>query len=267
VEKNARRRTFVMDGGISGTCLMHNAALLPQSLAAKAGAVPHRLEDAEAVVLSHGHFDHFCGLPAYLDAAGKPIPIVVHPKAFLDRRLNMEPDYQMTLPSLTEEILTRYGATLEKRAGTSTILDGTVLVTGQVERTTDFEKGSPALEANIGGEWTADEFIDDQALALHIKGKGLLVVGGCCHAGVINTINHIRKATGIDTILAIIGGFHLSGAKDTRIEATVNAMKEIAPAVIAPLHCTGWKAINAFAASMPDAFILNTVGSTYRLAK
>jgi 7,8-dihydropterin-6-yl-methyl-4-(beta-D-ribofuranosyl)aminobenzene 5'-phosphate synthase len=263
VNNGTDRRTFLMDGGISGTTLIHNAALLPKSLAAKSGAVTHKLEDAETVVLSHGHFDHFCGLAAYLETAGKPLSIVVHPNAFIDRRINMAPDFQVPMPTLTEDALTRLGATLDKRENTSSILDETVLVTGQVERATDFEKGSPGLEARIDGEWAADTFLDDQALAILIKGKGLLVIGGCCHAGIINTVNHIRRATGVDNTFAVLGGFHLSGPSEALIGSTVSAMKEFAPEVVVPMHCTGWKAINTFAAEMPEAFILNTVGSTY----
>lgn len=264
VKNGTDKRTVLMDGGISGTCLVHNAALLPKSLAAMSGAVTHKLEDAEIVVLSHGHFDHFCGLSAYLKAAGKPLSIVVHPKAFVERRINMGPDFQVPMPALMEETLTRYGATLDKREETSSILDETVLVTGRVKRTTDFEKGSPGLEAKHDGEWAADNFVDDQALAILVKGKGLLVIGGCCHAGIINTVNHIRRATGIDETFAVMGGFHLSGPSQAVIEPTVSAMKAIAPEVVVPMHCTGWKAINTFSAEMPEAFILNTVGSTYR---
>jgi 7,8-dihydropterin-6-yl-methyl-4-(beta-D-ribofuranosyl)aminobenzene 5'-phosphate synthase len=267
VKKGNKSHTLLMDGGISGTCLTHNAALLPNSLGAMAGTVTHKIDDAETVVLSHGHFDHFCGLSAYLEKAGKPLSIVVHPNAFVDRHINMGAELQVPMPTLAEESLTGSGAVLDKRQATSTILDGMVLVTGEVERTTDFEQGSPGLEANIGGDWAADTFADDQALAVHIRGKGLLVIGGCCHAGIINTVNHIRKATGIDKIHAAMGGFHLSGPSEALIEPTVSAMKEIAPDVIVPMHCTGWKAINTFSAEMPDNFILNTVGSTYHFEK
>lgn len=258
-----KRHTVLMDAGISGLCLNHNAALLPTSLAAIFGEVTHTIQDIECIVLSHGHFDHFAGLPAFLEQIGKNVPLIVHPDAFVTRRVQLGPESYVDMPLLKEEDLTAAGATVDKRGEPSTVADGAILVSGKVARTTGFETGSLGLQARHGGEWVTDPFYDDQAVAFRLKGKGLVVLGGCSHSGIINTIAHMRKVTGIGDVHTVMGGFHLSGPSEVFIEPTVAAMQEIKPERIVPTHCTGWKAMDAFAEAMPEAFVLNSVGTTY----
>jgi len=263
VEVGRNRHTILMDAGISGHCLNHNAALLPSSLAVIFGEVTHAIEEVSCIVLSHGHFDHFAGLPAYLGGTGKKIPVVIHPEAFVERRVQLGQESYADMPLLKEEDLTAAGAVLDKRSAPSTVAGGAILVSGTVARTIDFETGSPGLQAKRNGEWVADPFTDDQALAFHLKGHGLVVMGGCSHSGIINTIEHMRQVTGIEEIHTVMGGFHLTGPAEPFIEPTVAAMQRIKPQRIVPTHCTGWKAMDAFAAAMPEAFVLNSVGTTY----
>lgn len=257
------RHTIVMDAGISGTCMTHNATLMASSLSVQFGVIKHKIEDMECIVLSHGHFDHFSGLPHFLNHMGRPVPVIVHPDAFVERRVSISPEIQIPMPTLKEEMLTGAGAVLDKRAAASTIADGLILVSGMVGRETEFETGSPGMEAKRKEAWGPDSFEDDQAIAFHLKDKGLVVLGGCSHAGIINTVRHVARTAGIDKIHAVLGGFHLSGPSEGLIEPTVAAMQAINPELIVPTHCTGWKAINRFEQEMPDQFVLNTVGSTY----
>jgi 7,8-dihydropterin-6-yl-methyl-4-(beta-D-ribofuranosyl)aminobenzene 5'-phosphate synthase len=263
VHVNGQHHTILMDAGISGHCLMHNAALFASRLGDRSDASPPKVEDVECIVLSHGHFDHFGGLPYFLARVDRKLPLVVHPGAFIERRVKFGPEVFAQMPSLTEERLTAAGAIVDKRSAPSTVAGGYVLVAGTVARTTDFEKGSPILEAQKDGEWQIDSFEDDQAIAFRLKDQGLVVLGGCSHAGIINTIAHIRNVSGIDKVHAVLGGFHLSGAAEVLIEPTVRAMQQIDPQLVVPTHCTGWTAINAFAAAMPDRFVLNSVGTTF----
>jgi 7,8-dihydropterin-6-yl-methyl-4-(beta-D-ribofuranosyl)aminobenzene 5'-phosphate synthase len=264
VQAGNARRTIVMDAGISGDCLNHNAALMPLSLAVQFGVVTHTLADVESIVLSHGHFDHFSGLSRFLTGLGKKLPVVLHPEAFVERRIKLGPELYVPMPRLKEEDLTAAGAVLDKRAEPSTVAGGLIAVAGSVARTTDFETGSPGLEAKRNGQWGADSFVDDQAIAFCVKGQGLVVLGGCSHAGIINTVKHFAQVTGTQKIHAVLGGFHLSGPSEALIEPTVQAMRqEIRPNLIVPTHCTGWKAINRFQQAMPEQFVLNTVGTTY----
>jgi 7,8-dihydropterin-6-yl-methyl-4-(beta-D-ribofuranosyl)aminobenzene 5'-phosphate synthase len=121
--------------------------------------------------------------------------------------------------------------------------------------------------ALIDGSWQPDPYLyDDQAIVVHVRDKGLVVLTGCGHAGVINTVQHARQLTGIEKIAAVMGGFHLSGLFfEQAIEPTVAALKQIDPGLIVPAHCTGWKATHRIAREFPDAFIQNSVGTRFLL--
>lgn len=263
VQFGGKRHTILMDAGISGHCLNHNAALLPSSLAALFGEVTHTIADVEAIVLSHGHFDHFAGLPAFSSKAGRKLPLIVHPDAFVERRIQLTPGNYAPMPVLDEESMVAAGALPEKRDEPSTVAGGAILISGTVARTSEFETGSPGLQAKRNGVWIEDPFTDDQAVAFLLKDRGLVVLGGCSHSGIINTVAHMRRVSGVDRVHAVLGGFHLSGPSEGLIEPTVAAMKEVNPDLIVPTHCTGWKATEAFARAMPESFVLNTVGTTY----
>ena len=108
-----------------------------------------------------------------------------------------------------------------------------------------------------------DDFHGEQSVVCNVREKGLVVISGCAHAGIINTVRHAQKITGIDKIHAVIGGFHLVNAPTEIIWRTIADMQEIAPDYIIPMHCTGFEAITAFREAMPDQFILNTAGTRY----
>jgi 7,8-dihydropterin-6-yl-methyl-4-(beta-D-ribofuranosyl)aminobenzene 5'-phosphate synthase len=149
----------------------------------------------------------------------------------------------------------------------SFLLDGSTLVTGEVDRTTEFETGFNGQEAWRGGHWTADPLIlDDQALVLRIRDEGLLVLSGCGHAGIVNTVRYAQRLTGESRIAAIIGGFHLSGPMfEPIIQPTVQAFDALSPSLLMPAHCTGWKAVHELARRYPQAFVPCAVGTTIEL--
>jgi 7,8-dihydropterin-6-yl-methyl-4-(beta-D-ribofuranosyl)aminobenzene 5'-phosphate synthase len=245
---------FLMDVGISGTALLHNAEVLKSDLS-----------KVEALILSHGHFDHFWGLPQILPRLPKGIPVVLDPDAFLPRRINFPAlKVLIPMPSPDEKMLREAGVEIRKVREDSILASGRILILGEIDRVTDFEKGMPGTEAQIKGEWVKDPFLDDRGIAVQVKNKGLVVIGGCSHAEVINTVKHAQKVTGARKVYAVLGGFHLTGPMmEPVIEPTIRAMKDIGPDYIFPTHCTGWRAINQFAREMSEQFILNTVGTTY----
>jgi 7,8-dihydropterin-6-yl-methyl-4-(beta-D-ribofuranosyl)aminobenzene 5'-phosphate synthase len=243
----------LMDTGMSPICLFHNADKLGIDLTG-----------IDTLVLSHGHFDHFGGLHEFLSRARTDVTLVVHPDAFVERRINIPPGIQAAMPWLDPASLKGPKTEVSLRQGPSLVASGHVLVTGDVERVTEFEKGFPWAEAKIDGEWVTDPFHDDQGVAVSVKGKGLVVIGGCSHAGIINTVKHTQKVTGASHVYAVLGGFHLTGPIfEPVIGPTIEEMKRIGPDIVVPMHCTGWNAINRFATEMPDQFVLNTVGTKY----
>ena len=252
---NGRRDSFLFDTGISVDGALHNLDVLEI-----------RPTELHAVVLSHGHTDHTGGLSGLLKRYGRrKLPIILHPDALLKRkniRVNGEEVY---LPPPNRQDMEAEGVDVIEERGPTLLIQEYALITGEIDRVTSFENGFPYGYSEIDGQWESDPWIhDDQATVINVLGKGLVVLTGCGHAGLINTIYHAMKVTGVRDIYAIIGGFHLSGPIfEPIIAPTIQALKEINPRVIAPQHCTGWRATLEIAREFPDAFIANSVGTQF----
>jgi 7,8-dihydropterin-6-yl-methyl-4-(beta-D-ribofuranosyl)aminobenzene 5'-phosphate synthase len=250
---NSTRDSFLFDTGVTIDGVLHNL-----------DALQVKPNELHAIVLSHGHTDHTRGLIGVIKRYGRPrIPIVLHPDAFLKRK-NVFPDGHETehIPPSQHDLKAEGVEIIEDRAPTM-LVGGQVLVTGQIARTTSFEKGNPTQVAWIDDKWQPDPWIhDDQAMIMNVKDKGLVVLTGCGHAGVVNTLKHARDLTGVSHIHAVIGGFHLTGPIfEPIIAPTVQALKEFNPSIIVPEHCTGWRATHLIAKEFPDAFVPNSVGT------
>ena len=257
IVNQGKRETILFDTGVTPDGALHNIDVLDI-----------HLDEIQVIVLSHGHADHTRGMDGFLDRLGKRrLPILLHPDAFLKRRLIINDDKVLDMPPPSVRDLEREGIELLVERGPSFLVNGTVLVTGQVERTTDFETGMKNQQAEIDGAWQPDPWVyDDQAIVINVRGKGLVVITGCGHAGVVNILRHARAQTGIEQIYAVIGGFHLTGpAFEPIIPQTIAALQQLNPAVVVPAHCTGWRATHGIARAMPQAFIPNSVGTTYVL--
>jgi 7,8-dihydropterin-6-yl-methyl-4-(beta-D-ribofuranosyl)aminobenzene 5'-phosphate synthase len=255
----------MFDYGVEGEGVVKNMKLLEIDLG--------RLE---AFALSHGHYDHWGSLLFILKGhkarVKKGTRLYVGEEAFARRFV--KPAVRADRPGEAQEEAEDLGQ-LDKgeieRLGVVEIVEITkptevvpgAFLTGNIERTTTYEKGFPRLLVKKGEALEPDLFPGEQALVFNVKGKGLVVVSSCAHAGIINTTRHAQKITGIAHVHAVLGGFHLSGAQSALIKQTVADMKRIAPDYIVPMHCTGFEAITAFAKEMPEQFILNTVGTKY----
>lgn len=244
---------ILMDTGMSSKCFFNNI-----------NALDIDINKIDSVILSHGHFDHIGGLVELFNQVSNEIPLILHPEAFLNRRLNNPSAGPNEIPNLNEDMLKNAGAKIIKSEGPYILASNLILLTGEVERKTIFEQGFPWAEAKINGEWIVDPFRDNQGIIIKLKDKGLVVISGCAHAGIINTINYSKKITQTEKIHAVLGGFHLTGPLfEQIIIPTIEEMKKINPDYLVPMHCTGWDAINQFKEKMPDNVIINTVGTTY----
>jgi 7,8-dihydropterin-6-yl-methyl-4-(beta-D-ribofuranosyl)aminobenzene 5'-phosphate synthase len=124
---------------------------------------------------------------------------------------------------------------------------------------------SPFLYYRAGNTFIKDQMEDDQALVINIRGKGLVVLSGCAHSGIVNTVNYARDLSGVDRVFAIIGGFHLARAADNIIQRTISELDMFKPQIISPAHCSGFKTTMQLAEQMPYAFTQALVGTTYAL--
>ena len=154
-----------------------------------------------------------------------------------------------------------------RRQGDVDRVDGAVLVSGQVERSTSFERGFPIHYARAEGGWEPDPMIwDDQNVVINVRGKGLVVVSGCSHAGAVNVLRNAQRLTGEERIAGFVGGLHLTGGLfEPIIGETVAALAEMHVGVVMPAHCTGWQAVHALARTMPDAFVQPSIGTSVRI--
>lgn len=255
VFKGKRTRTILFDTAASSEALLFNADVLGV-----------RLGDVEAVVLSHGHWDHTGGLVAAVKAIDKPnLPVVVHEHMFRTRGMALADGTvrkHRAFPSAEQVQPAMYVVTQKP----SLLLDNLVLVTGEIPHLTDFEKGLPESRCLSKGEWVPEPWLlDDRAVAVNVKGKGLVVLSGCGHAGIINTVNYTRQLTSIKNVCAVWGGFHLAGKQHEKtIPQTARALKQLKPSLVAPSHCTGWRGLFAIHETLPEAFVWNSVGNLYR---
>ena len=256
IRKGERTTRVLFDAGITPDGMVENM----RRLEIEPGAI-------DIIVLSHGHWDHTTGMHGLAAALGRTeLPVMIHPEFWTRRRIAIEGREPLALPATSRGALEGAGFEIVEREQPSFLLDGSLLVTGEIDRTTGFERGaSPAHQAERPGGWERDPLIlDDQAIVAEVRGRGLVVLTGCGHAGLINTLRHVQRLTGEDHFHAVIGGFHLSGRYfEPIIAPTCDALAAIAPDYVVPTHCTGWRAIHAIATRFPDAFIQNSVGTRF----
>ena len=274
-ERHAGMR-ILWDAGMTRVALMENMRRM-------------RIDPAtiSKIALSHGHGDHTAAVTEVVEAAavrpeprkweagatldeirawvsGRRVPVVAHPAVFRER-WGIGKDGS------------RYGPLLPppraawEAAGAEVILcEGPYPLgpgcwtTGFVPRLSFEGAGRSSTRAYREGDaFLQDDLEDDQAIAIHVAGKGLIVLAGCAHAGIVNTVRHAQAISGVERVWAILGGFHLAPAEDEEIARTIDAIVEIGPAMVVPAHCTGFKAICEFARRMPEQFVPGVVGTTY----
>jgi len=276
VDLQAANKRILWDAGITRIALPENMKRMEIDPAT-----------IDAIAISHGHRDHTAAVGdvlAAMDLAargkewppgasieemaayaqGHRVPLIAHPAAFRERWAIGEdgkkygPHHgapRAAWEAAGAEIITSQGP-YELGPGCWT--------TGYVPRRSFEESGrSKRAYYRAGEELQRDDLEEDQAIVLNVKGKGLVVLSGCAHSGIVNTVWHAQQISGVDRVWAILGGFHLARAKPDEVQRTIDEIKKLTPHMIAPSHCTGFQAIAQFAAQMPEAFVPGVVGATY----
>jgi len=222
----------------------------------------------ETIVCSHGHFDHTAGLDGLIRRLGMAnLPVLIHPHFWRRRRLALPGRDPQEIPTTSRRALIDVGFEVIEERQPSFLFNRSLLVTGEVPRITGYERGFPPQEAWLGGRWERDPLVlDDQALVIDIRHKGILVITGCGHAGIVNICRYARRLTKERPLYAVMGGFHLNGPIfEPLIPQVLDDLDTLAPRFIVPAHCTGWRAQHAMGARFGEGFIPNTVGTRFEL--
>lgn len=251
MEQGSERIKLLMDTGATSDVMLHNADALKIDL--------HHLD---LICLSHGHYDHTGGLMGVLQRLDGRISILAHPDIFAPK-LKARPVLKFIGAPFTRAEAEAAGAIMLECQGPVIVTPG-VMTTGEVPRRESFEKVEGFWTVK-GGQYCQDSIPDDQALAINLPGKGLVVITGCAHSGIINTIRHAQKITGVEELYALIGGFHLMGADDKRIDNTAEALQSLDPAIVRPGHCTGQKAVCRLQEALGDRCRPLAVGDSIHL--
>ncbi len=256
VTKGNTTRHMLFDFGNSAFGAAYNADLLDVDL-----------RRVELLALSHGHFDHIGGLAELMKRTGKKsLDLVLHPAALREgrgRRINDR--ITVRTQGLSRETLAEIGVNPVETRDPMLLLDGDVLFLGEIPRRNDFEKAETGRVYHDSGKDLADTLPDDTSIVFNVRDRGLVLLSGCAHAGIVNSLTHAVAVTGISTVMTVMGGFHLSGREEL-ISPTIEALKGFQPDYIVPTHCTGRTAINRIEAEMGDQFLLNMSGTTLSFA-
>jgi 7,8-dihydropterin-6-yl-methyl-4-(beta-D-ribofuranosyl)aminobenzene 5'-phosphate synthase len=225
--------------------------------------------EIDAVALSHGHWDHAGGLQAALGRIGHPVPMHVNPGMFESRGFKLPTGTVLPMADVpSPAALAEAGGEVVNDAAARTIVEDRFFLSGEIPRVTSYEKGlPPQVKRGRGGAWEPDPLVmDERFLAVHVRGRGIVVFSSCSHAGIVNVVT--RAAAVFDTvpIHGVIGGLHLSGAANEQwIDATVDDLARFRLGRIVPAHCTGYRAVHRLIDRYRETVIPSAVGQLHRI--
>jgi len=269
-ENTASMGEFLSEWGLSilvetekGIILLHTGRSISASY--NIGTLDINLSRIDKIVLSHGHQDHTGGLRQILRKMKKDVEIIAHPDIWATKYScrKEEGDKYIGIPFQRQE-LEGLGARFNLTTKPVKVTDN-VLTTGEIPMVTDYEEIDSALFVKEGTSWQSDKLLDDLALIINTK-LGLVVVLGCAHRGIINTLYHAQRLTNAKTIHTVLGGAHLFSASEEQIWLTITALKDIGVQRLGLCHCTGLPAASLLAQEFGDKFFFNTAGTTIDLS-
>jgi len=248
IDLGEERFSLLMDTGNAFDFLRHNMEAL--------GRGP---KEVDALFLSHGHPDHYGGLLGFLAWRGAPLSVYTHPDVFWPKYL-ATPRGKVGPWELERARLEEAGAELHCSREVQELRTG-VYLTGEIPRRTGFEGGMPGARIIKEGSDVVDPLLDEQALVVNLGEKGIVVVSGCSHPGIVNTIHHAREITGNERLSAVVGGFHLAQVSDEVLAQTAAAIKESKARLVVTGHCTGFRPNARLSGELGNVFAINCVGT------
>jgi 7,8-dihydropterin-6-yl-methyl-4-(beta-D-ribofuranosyl)aminobenzene 5'-phosphate synthase len=268
-ENTAGRGSLLAEWGLSILMETEKTSVLLDtgnsvSTAHNADALGIDLSGIDKIILSHGHYDHTGGLRQVLKKMRKEIEIIAHPdiwQAKYARRKN-EPDRYIGIPFQRIE-LESLGA-IFNHTGEPVKIDDSIMTTGEIPMETSFEQVDTYLFVKENTGWQQDKLFDDQALIVNME-SGLVVILGCAHRGIINTLYHARQLTGRKEIYAVIGGSHLINTSEERLWQTIAALRELRVQRLGLCHCTDLPAASVLAQEFGESFFFNRAGTVIEL--
>ena len=249
---------FLFDTAGGTPALEHNVGIMKD-------AVERDLSPIEMIILSHGHWDHVAGVLKVIAMAGKPVPVLCHPDALLHKIFISDDGKRHEIG------IHQYYSESELNAKTDVIVTNKpfnvaegIMTTGEVPRTNDFEKLTGRLMEIVtvrDGKETPDLIEDDLSIIFHMKDDSTVILTGCCHSGIVNTVNHAVALTGSTSIVGIIGGLHLHDASKERLTNTIEHLRRYPLTTVGACHCTGLRGRSALMNAFENTFKNIGVGS------
>jgi 7,8-dihydropterin-6-yl-methyl-4-(beta-D-ribofuranosyl)aminobenzene 5'-phosphate synthase len=250
VSEGKKRKKILYDFGRSGQVLLHNTKILNLNL-----------KELDFLVLSHGHIDHYGGLAKMLRMTGEKCKLILHPEAPRRKRYIRLSDGSYVGPwKVRQDLLKEFNSRIITNAHSSDLGLG-IHISGEIERKNDFEKGMPNAFMEVEKELVHDGIEDDQSLFIELEVKGVIVLTGCCHAGVVNTLSSAQKMFPGQRIYALMGGFHLNQAEEKQMKKTLEFLLNLNLRYMSAMHCTGYYAQKVLMEEFRDRWIPNTVGA------